>query len=123
MTIEEADEARKTVSIAEAAGVSLDSVGKGGDRLVRCLSCSVRFFTVNLVNEGQAELGRVYSRRRRVYTLDTDAITSYELGSAGDDPDSFAKRLARVETDLTAELRKVQGVVLALHERLQRLEG
>ena len=52
------------------------------------------------------------------YTLDTEAICSYELGGGGGDAALPPRVPGDVEADLRAELAKMQGVILSIHEGL-----
>ena len=97
---------------------SLLGGGRAAVRALRCASC-------------EATLGHFYVRVPRSalvlrgrYALETRSIRSYELGKAeGDDDDDLVTRVDRLETDLKDDIRKVQGVLLALHERVQALEA
>lgn len=76
-----------------------------------------------------APVGKVYvttvpalDALRGRYTLDTEAISSYELGVAGAEAPPLSLPVP-VEQELRTELRKVQGVILSLHERLSAVEA
>lgn len=77
-----------------------------------------------------ARVGRVYvttvpdlDELRGRYTLDTEAICSYELGGGGGDAALPPRVPGDVEADLRAELAKMQGVILSIHERLAAVEA
>ena len=57
------------------------------------------------------------------YTLDTEAISSYELGAAGGGEAPPLALPTTAEQELRTELHKVQGVILSLHERLLAVEA
>lgn len=61
-----------------------------------------------------ASLGYVHNTK---YALETKAIRSYELGGT-----DLHARVDQVESDLRDDIRKIQGVLLALHERVLALE-
>ena len=87
---------------------------------LQCVACgaSVGKVYVTTVPDLDALRGR--------YTLDTEAICSYELGGGGGAggaellPSTVS---TPVEAELRAELSKIQGVILSLHERLAAVEN
>uniref|UniRef100_A0A7S3JQU0 Mis18 domain-containing protein n=1 Tax=Aureoumbra lagunensis TaxID=44058 RepID=A0A7S3JQU0_9STRA len=111
-----------------------DSTGRNSGTTFKELTCS----------SCEARLGRFYvsvprtlSALRDRYAIDIEAISSYELGAPGPPPEdndhngsmtfavngSIVSRIDSLEFDLRDEIRKVQGVILSLHERLQALEN
>ncbi|KAJ8598416.1 hypothetical protein CTAYLR_007649 [Chrysophaeum taylorii] len=124
LTIEAISEARRTVSLREAAAVvrAADVVEDADStfRPLRCASCS-------------AAIGRTYLTTpledlRDLYTLDIDALASYELGTTTAAAPMMVPAppggggVDRLEATLIAEIRKVQAVALQLDDRLEDLE-
>ena len=107
---------------------------------LQCVHCTARrprpvtLFAAQLRRRrpprAQARVGRVYvttvpdlDELRGRYTLDTEAICSYELGGGGGDAALPPRVPGDVEADLRAELAKMQGVILSIHERLAAVEA
>lgn len=113
----------RVTSVSRSEDITTSTAPAAVDRgstyqVLQCVQCT-------------ATVGKVYVTTipeldplRGRYTLDTEAICSYELGGGSAGDDSIPPNLpVPVETELRNELHKVQGVILSLHERLLAVEN
>lgn len=110
LTIVRTNEAQRTVALSEVAAAVESSTEVAGStdqerfKHLQCASCS-------------AALGRRYSKTAPeaaddvgLFLLDTEALTSYELGSSrGQGASTTDRRVERLQADMTAEIRKASG--------------
>ena len=118
-----------TLSRVASLSTSEEQTFDGGNafRALHCVGCTARVGRVYFETVPELEPVRGY------YTLDTDAICSYELAAPPGEAQTYElaappgeahdRSVApSVEAELRAELHKVQGVILSLHERLLAVE-
>mmetsp|Transcript_23551 Transcript_23551/g.72729 ORF Transcript_23551/g.72729 Transcript_23551/m.72729 type:complete len:165 (-) Transcript_23551:387-881(-) len=108
-------------SLSQSEDITTSTAPDAPDRgstfqALHCVQCTACLGKVYLTTRPELD-----SFRGR-YTLDTNAICSYELGGGGNAQEDMHVLNGSVETELRTELHKIQGVILSMHERLLALE-